>query len=255
MFWAAAAKEFPIKAQTPHSPKVVAVGAATAVLMTFGLGAASAHVSVTPDAPAEGGFTQVTFRVPSESKTATTTKIKVDLPTDTPLTSVRAKPVQGWTTEIVKGALPQPVNIDGATITEAPLSVTWTAQDAQSQLSGDEYQMFSVYVGRLPKSGTTLTLPVAQSYSDGTVRNWDDPVVEGQKEPQDPAPSFVTTAALTVQDGHAAPAATEAAVAPAASMTTDTSFPTLTWVALAAGLIGLAAGVAAFLRAGRNKKI
>ncbi|ADX75162.1 Domain of unknown function (DUF1775) (plasmid) [Pseudarthrobacter phenanthrenivorans Sphe3] len=129
-----------------HSLKLVAVGAATAALMTFGLGAASAHVSVTPDATDEGGTTQVTFRVPSESKTATTTKIKVDLPTATPFTSVRVKPVPGWTAELVRGALPQPVTVDGATITEAPLSVTWTANDAQSQLSADQYQMFSLSV-------------------------------------------------------------------------------------------------------------
>ncbi|MDE8670009.1 YcnI family protein [Pseudarthrobacter sp. H3Y2-7] len=243
-----------MKNQTPHAFKVVAVGAATAALMTVGLGAASAHVSVTPDAPAEGTSTQVTFRVPSESKTATTTKIKVDLPTDTPLTSVRVKPVQGWTTEIVRGALPQPITVDGATITEAPLSVTWTANDAQSQLTGDQYQMFSVYVGRLPKSGTTVTLPLTQSYSDGSVRNWDDPVVEGQKEPEDPAPAFVTTAAESGEGGHAGATAAKQATEPVASVDTNAPAPGLIWAALATGLAGLAAGVASFLRAGRNKK-
>lgn len=241
-----------MKTKTPLPLKVTALGAATAALMTLGLGAASAHVSVTPDAPAEGASTQVTFRVPSESKTAGTTKIKVDLPTATPLTSVRVKPVPGWTAEIVRGPLPQPVTVDGATITEAPLSVTWTANDAQSQLTADQYQMFSMYVGRLPKSGTTVTLPVAQSYSDGSIRNWDDPVVEGQGEPQDPAPSFVTTAAAQGEGSHAATAADQA-TAPVASVNTEVPAPGLIWAALAAGLIGLAAGVAAFFRAGRTR--
>jgi uncharacterized protein YcnI len=243
-----------MKTTTPRSLRTVAVGAATAALMTLGLGAASAHVSVTPDATDEGSFTQLTFRVPSESKTATTTRIKVDLPTDTPFTSVRVKPVPGWSTEIVRGTLPQPVTADGATITEAPLSVTWTANDAQSQLSPDQYQAFSLSVGRLPKSGTTVLLPAAQTYSDGTVRNWDDPTVEGQGEPQDPAPSFVTTAAVAGQHGHAATVAAETDVVPAASVSTDAPVPTLTWAAFAAGLLGLTAGVTALFHARRIRK-
>lgn len=238
--------------KTTRSLKVAAVGTATATLMTFGIGAASAHVTVTPDAPAEGASTQVTFRVPSESKTATTTKIKVNLPTDTPFTSVRVKPVAGWTAEVVRGKLPQPVTVNGATITEAPLSVSWTANEAPSQLTEDQYQMFSVHVGQLPKSGTTVMLPVAQSYSDGSVRNWDDPVVEGQGEPEDPAPSFVTTAAQPAQQhGHAGTAS--AATETVASVSPDAPPPGLIWAALAAGLLGLAAGIAAFFRSGRTR--
>jgi periplasmic copper chaperone A len=240
---------------TKRSLKAAAIGAATATLMTCGLGAASAHVTVTPDAPAEGASTQVTFRVPSESKTATTTKIKVNLPTDTPFTSVRVKPVPGWTAEVVRGPLPQPVIVDGATLTEAPLSVSWTANDAPSQLTVDQYQMFSVHVGRLPKSGTTVMLPVAQSYSDGSVRNWDDPVTEGQGEPEDPAPSFVTTAAQQAQQhGHAGTTAATPATETVASVSSDAPSPGLIWAALAAGLLGLAAGTAAFFRSGRTRK-
>ena len=242
-----------MRTKNPRSLKVAAIGAATATLMTCGLGAASAHVTVTPDAPAEGASTQVTFRVPSESKTATTTKIKVDLPTDTPFTSVRVKPVPGWTAEVVRGTLPRQVAVNGATITEGPLSVSWTANDAASQLTEDQYQMFSVYVGRLPKSGTTVMLPVAQSYSDGSVRNWDDPVVEGQGEPDDPAPSFVTTAALSAQHGHADTAAATPATETVASVSSDAPSPGLIWTALAAGLFGLAAGAAAFFRSGRTR--
>jgi periplasmic copper chaperone A len=238
----------------PRSLRAVAIGAATAAFLTVGLDAASAHVSVTPDATDEGGYTQLTFKVPSESKTATTTTIRVDLPTATPFTSVRVKPVPGWTAEIAKGKLPQPVTVDGATVTEAPLSVTWTANDVQSQLTEDQYQAFSLSVGRLPKAGTTVLLPAAQTYSDGSVRNWDDPVVAGQGEPQDPAPSFTTTVSSTSQHGHASATAAETAVVPAASVSTEAARPALTWVAFAAGLLGLTAGVAAFLRAGRTRK-
>jgi uncharacterized protein YcnI len=225
--------------------------------MTFGLGSASAHVSVVPDSTSEGGYSQLTFKVPSESKTATTSKIKVELPAATPFTSVRVKPVPGWTAEIVRGALPQPVTVEGATITEAALSVTWTANNAESQLSSDQYQVFSLSVGRLPKSGTTVTLPVAQSYSDGSVRNWDDPVVEGQGEPDEPAPSFVTTAA---QEGHgaaghgaAAPAAQTAELSATAAVT-PAADNTLGIAGLGAGILGLALGSAALIRTRTPRK-
>ncbi|UKA56622.1 YcnI family protein (plasmid) [Arthrobacter sp. FW305-BF8] len=232
--------------------RIAAAGAATAALMSLGLAAASAHIEVTPEVTAEGGSTQLTFRVPSESKTAKTAKIKVDLPVSTPFSSVRAKPVEGWKAEIVKGKLPKPVTVNGATVTEAPLSVTWTATDPQYQLSDQQYQTFSIFAGRLPKSGTTVTLPIVQTYSDGKVRNWDDPAVEGQDEPQDPAPSFVTTVAA--EGGHAETATAEQAAEPAAAVTDATSSQGLTWAALAAGLLGLAAGVAAMFQARRARK-
>lgn len=239
-----------MKTKTTFSLRAAAAAAATAALLALGLEAASAHVTVTPDATDEGGYTELHFKVPSESKTAATTRIKVDLPTTSPFTSVRVKPVPGWTAEITKGKLPQPVTAEGATITEAPLSVTWTASDAQSQLTADQYQTFSLSVGRLPKSGTTLLLPAEQTYSDGTVRNWDDPVVEGQAEPEDPAPSFTTTAATPGQHGHGTAAAVETEVEAVADVTAAAPMLTL---ACAAGLLGLAAGAAALFRTLRSR--
>jgi uncharacterized protein YcnI len=241
-----------MKTKTPSSLRAAAVAAATAALLALGLNAASAHVTVTPEATDEGRYTELHFRVPSESKTAATTRIKVDLPTTTPFTSVRVKPVPGWTAEIIKGKLPQPVTAEGATVTEAPLSVIWTASDTQSQLTADQYQTFSLSVGRLPKSGTTLLLPAEQTYSDGTVRNWDDPMVNGQAEPEDPAPFFTTTAAAPGQHGHAVSVPMETAVEPVAEVTETAPMLTL---ACAAGFLGLAAGGAALfrtLRPGKN---
>ena len=57
-------------------------------------------------------------------------------------------------------------------------------------------------LAKLPVAGTTLTLPAAQTYTDGTVVSWDQPAVEGQPEPEHPAPSFVTTAEDDTATGH-----------------------------------------------------
>lgn len=189
--------------------QTIAAASAAAGIIVMGATAASAHVSVNPDDTGANGYTHLTFNVPNESKTAKTSKLEVKLPTDTPFTSVSVKPVEGWSAQVITGDLPKPVTVSGTTVTKAPTSVVWTA-DATHQLGKNEYQAFSLSVGRLPAAGTTVTLKAAQTLTDGTVVNWDEESAEGQPEPEHPAPSFTTTA----EDGTAA--AAPAATAPAA---------------------------------------
>ncbi|MFE4833269.1 YcnI family protein [Arthrobacter sp. NPDC056691] len=238
--------------------KTATVAAAAAGLMALGVCSASAHVHVDPASTSAGGFSQLTFRVPNESETAKTTKVTVTLPTATPFTSVSVKPMDGWTAKITEAALPAPVTVEGAKITKAAATVTWTA-DAAHQLGQHEYQTFSISVGRLPEAGTTVALPAAQTYSDGTVVNWNQPETAGQAEPEHPVPSFVTTAGAD-EHAHAAAAsaapvadtatADTAADTAAASSTTPVTAADNTFgiAGLGAGLLGLAAGTAALLR-------
>lgn len=238
-----------------------AVALTTVGLMTLGLGVANAHVTVAPASTTEDGYSQLTFSVPNESETAGTNKLEVQLPTEQPFTSVRVKPVEGWTAEVVTGTLPEPVTTaDGATLTEAPLSVVWTAE-AGSEISQQEYQTFAISVGRLPEAGTTVVLPATQTYTDGEVRAWDEETVEGEAEPESPAPSFVTTVAEEGEEAHGAShggataEATESAEAIAAepaAASTDTSSSAIGWAGLVAGLLGLAAGVTALARTRRQ---
>jgi uncharacterized protein YcnI len=234
-----------MQTSTPRALKTLTVLATAAGLMALGVGAASAHVRVDPASTSAGGFSQLTFRVPNESATAKTTGLTVTLPTGTPFTSVSVKPMDGWTATVTEANLPAPVTVEGATITKVAASVTWTA-DAAHQLGPHEYQTFSISVGRLPAAGTTVSLPAAQTYSDGNVVNWGDPVVEGQPEPGHPVPSFVTTAAT----GEHAQTAPVADTTPASSTTPAPAAPdnTLGILGLGAGVLGLAAGSAALVR-------
>lgn len=236
-----------MKTSLRRALKTTAAAMMTAGMLAAGAAAASAHVHVDPDDTAAGGYTHLTFNVPNESATAKTVKVAVTLPTDTPLTSVSVKPVEGWTAQVTTSDLPQPMTVAGATITKAPSSVVWTA-DAAHQIGQNEYQSFSLSVGVLPEAGTTVTLPTVQSYTDGTEVKWDEKTVEGQAEPEHPAPSFVTTA----KDAQpAAGSASAAAPAPAASGTADAPSDggtTAGWFGLAAGLLGLIAGGTALAR-------
>jgi uncharacterized protein YcnI len=224
--------------------RTAAAAAATAGLLALGAAAASAHVSVAPDDPAAGGYTHLAFNVPNESPTAKTSKLEVTFPTDTPFTSVSVKPIEGWTEQVVTSDLPKPVTINGSTVTKAVSSVVWTA-DAAHELGQNQYQAFALSVGVLPAAGTTVALPAVQTYTDGSVVKWDEKAVDGQPEPEHPAPSFVTTA----EDGTAAASAPAAdAPAPASATSPSDSGSTAGWFGLAAGLLGLAAGIAALIR-------
>src|SRR3954451_4175449 len=86
---------------------VAAVAAVTAA-MVFPA-AASAHVTVNPNTATQGGYTKVTFRVPTERDDASTTKVEVAIPTDKPIASVSLKPVQGWTAVSETAKLTTPI--------------------------------------------------------------------------------------------------------------------------------------------------
>src|SRR3954470_17328344 len=164
---------------------VVAATAATVVLGSAGL--ASAHVTVSsPDASA-GGYGKVTFRVPNESDTASTVKVRIQLPTATPLASVSTMPVPGWTATTTKAPLNPPVkDDDGNTISEAVSVVEFDAAPGGG-IGPGQFQEFSLSGGPFPDAAS-LTFPVVQSYSDGSETAWIEPSVEGQAEPEHPAP-------------------------------------------------------------------
>jgi uncharacterized protein YcnI len=251
--------------------KTAAAASMTAGLLAAGAVAASAHVTVDPSKTAEGGFTKLTFSVPNESETAKTNRLEVKLPTDTPLASVSVKPIDGWKAQVVTTALPKPVEIDGATVTKAPTRVIWTA-DTAHQIGQNEFQTFTLSVGRLPAAGTTVTLPAVQGYTDGTTVNWADtedaghdhaaasasasapasaPASASAEKEHHPAPAFVTTAAEATGSATATPdAAPAASTAPAGS---SSGSETAVWLGLVAGVLGLAAGVTALVRTRARK--
>jgi uncharacterized protein YcnI len=161
------------------------------------------------------------------------------------------KPVDGWTVEVLEADLPAPITVNGTTITKAPASVVWTADEAH-QISQRQYQTFSISVGRLPQAGTTVLLPAAQTYSDGTVVNWSEAEVAGQAKPKHPGPSFVTTPPA---GEHGAEATADIKAASATSATSqDFGSTPLGWAGLGTGLLGLAAGVTALARTRRVEK-
>jgi len=195
--------------------RALAVTGTGALLVVAAALPASAHVHAVPDATAADGYSVVTFRVPNESETASTVRLVTTLPQDAPFTFVAVRPVPGWTAQVTQDPLPTPVTRDGATVTRAPHTVTWTA-DAGAGIAPGQFQEFALDLGPLPAAGTRVLLPTVQTYSDGDVASWTEPQAAGAPEPDNPAPAFTTTAAVADDD---APATASPAAAPVASST------------------------------------
>lgn len=165
--------------------RIVSTLAATAVL-TAVPGLAMAHVTVNPTSATPGSYVTLTFKVPTESATASTTKVEVDLPTDHPFGSVSYQPVAGWTTAVTTTKLAHAVETDDGDITEAPTKIVWTAQ-AGAGIKPGQFQTFLISAGPVPDTAK-VQFDVKQTYSDGSVVNWNQPTVAGQVEPDHPAP-------------------------------------------------------------------
>ncbi|HJQ06523.1 MAG TPA: YcnI family protein [Nocardioides sp.] len=170
-------------------------GSAAVPVALVALGApALAHVTVDPDTAPGGGYTTVAFRVPTESDTASTTQVQVYLPTDHPFGSVSVRPVTGWRYRVVEQKLTTPITTDDGQVSQAVSQIAWTATSRATAIKPGEFQDFSVSLGPLPDSGSVV-FKVLQTHSDGEVARWIQPAVEGQAEPEHPAPTLTLTPA------------------------------------------------------------
>jgi uncharacterized protein len=208
-------------------------------------GPAAAHVSVSSPAAVQGGYASVTFKVPTESATASTTGLKVQLPLDQPLASVSVLPVPGWTYTVTRSKLATPIRSEDGDITEAVSVIEWRAASDQSAIKPGEFNQFTISAGPLPKA-PSMTFKAIQSYSDGEVVSWIEQAAEGSSaDPEHPAPTLTlapagssSTPVGSTGSASAAPSPSQ----PAAAATSESSDDTRANVALALGAVGVLLG-------------
>jgi periplasmic copper chaperone A len=160
-----------------------------------GAGAASAHVGVSSTDAAAGGFGKLTFRVPNESDTASTVALRISIPEESAMASLRARPVPGWTVGTTRSDLATPLESHGEQVTSYVSVVEFRAVDGGGIRPG-EFQEFALSGGPFPEADQ-LSFPTVQTYGDGTESAWIEPTVEGQAEPEHPAPVLPLTEATT----------------------------------------------------------
>jgi uncharacterized protein YcnI len=217
------------------------VVAALVGLLAVGAGIASAHVTVRSPNASSGGFGTVVFTVPNESDTASTTRVRIQIPESTPLASVSVEQVPGWTVTTTQTTLKKPLTTDdGVTVTTATSVIDFEAAKGGGIPPG-QFQEFRLSGGPFPDSAT-MTFNVVQTYSDGTEAAWIEPTIQGQPEPQHPAPVLK----LTSDSG----ATSTPAAAATSSSSSGTSWPA--WLALGIAVLALLVAVVGVLSARRR---
>ncbi|WP_332662778.1 YcnI family copper-binding membrane protein [Aeromicrobium sp.] len=165
----------------------------SAALITAALvgiaGPAFAHVTVSSTDAAQGGFGKAVFRVPTESETASTTKLVVTLPTDTPFAFVSAESKPGWQVTVEDANLDRPTKVGEFELTKAVRTITWTSTGAG--IPPSQFDEFAISGGPFPEAGE-ISFTAVQTYSDGEVVAWDQ-AQKGDTEAEHPAPTLRLT--------------------------------------------------------------
>lgn len=209
---------------------------------------ASAHVSVSSADAAAGGFGKLTFRVPNESDTASTVAVRIQIPQEAALASLRARPVPGWTVTLTETDLEEPIESHGQEISSY-VSVVEFRAEAGGGIGPGQFQEFALSGGPFPDADE-LMFPTVQTYSDGNETAWIEATADGQK-PEHPAPALTLAAggddaSATHEENSAVVSATSAEASEGTSKAT---------VALVVAVLALVAGLAGVVlgwRAGRR---
>jgi uncharacterized protein len=218
--------------------------AAGAVLL---LAAAPAWAHVTVVAPGVGpgaSDASITFRVPDESDAASTTGLRVQLPTDHPIAGVLVAPQAGWTAVVKQTKLATPIHTDDGDITEVVSEVDWTAE-AGGGIKPGFFGQFTIIAGKLPDGVAELTFKAVQQYSDGSTVSWiEEPAPGSSTEPEHPAP--VLSLAGSSDSASAGPTGSSSAVSVSGDDSDAASRSTAT-VGIVLGAIGVLLGAAALV--------
>lgn len=235
------------------SRAAAALGVATLTTLTVSTGFADAHIKAHAPEATQGGSSKITFSVPDEQEKASTVKVEIDFPKDTPIASVDTKAIPGWHAEVTTAPLPAPVKVNNAEVKEAVTSVVWTANPGTAIAPG-QFAEFDVAADALPDNTDKLVFTAIQTYDNGSVVRWDQRQAPGQPEPEHPAPE-VALAKATDGDGAGAGAGQPThgvSPAPTATPPGAATDDTARWLAgggLAVGVLGLGVGIGATLRA------
>ena len=218
--------------------------AAVAVIGLLALaGPASAHVTVAADDSTKGaGDAILTFRVPNEQDAATTTKLDIKFPVKDPIASVKPAAVPGWVVTTTTVKFNPPIKTDDGTITQGVGEVSYTAAPGNKGIPIGGFGAFQILVGPLPDANQVVFSAV-QTYSNGKVAAWIQPVTDPANPPQSPTPILALHAATSASAGTMNMAPATVAAAPAAVALSSYATQSEVNTARTLGLIGLIAGV------------
>ena len=224
--------------------RFVVAGAVAGMFVCLLAGPAAAHVSIDPPSVPKGATVKLSFLVPNESTTLRTTKVQIVFPAAPnviPGVAVEAKP--GWKFTVVNQTLAQPITTDDGTIDTVIGSITWTADNTAAGIGKDEFGEFTVDADGIPENTDQLVFKAVQTYSDGSLVRWGDPVTPGGPVAEHPTPILQ----LTAPAGESSGSTTTTTEPASGGGTTVVSTATQDNSARALGIVGVAVGAIALL--------
>ena len=150
--------------------------------------AANAHVMLEYQvAPAAASY-RAAFKIGHGCGSSPTRQVVVHVPPA--MRGARPMPKAGWTLEVTREPLAQPITSHGRTVTEDATRVTWTAKTRDDMLAAAHYDEF-VLVAQTPEQPGTLHWPVQQICEEGR-HDWTELPKPGEKpgDRKSPAPAL-----------------------------------------------------------------
>lgn len=248
------------------------LGAVTALAGTallLNAGAASAHVTVDPTVTDSGAYTVLTFSNGHGCEGSPTTELTISIPDGIYSVSPTRQPY--YDIEKVMEELDEPVDDGhGGQYTERVSEVVYTANTPLPDGQRDAFELSL----KLPEdeAGTKLEFPAIQTCEEGETA-WIEETVEGEPEPDTPAPFIVLTEAGGEADAASAGEAEDASTTDdaaaegqdegasdeesaggetSAASTAQSGSSPLAWAGLGLGALGAALGGTALARSGKK---
>jgi periplasmic copper chaperone A len=217
---------------------------------------ATAHVTVAADdATKSADDATLTFRVPNERDDAVTMKLDITFPTKNPIASVKPEPKTGWTVTMKTVKFNPPIKTDDGTITSGVGEVVYTASSKAVGIPINQADSFQILVGPLPDTDS-VAFPTVQTYSNGQVVSWVEPVTDPENPPENPAPVLTLAAPPSAASAEKSLPSVAAAKAPDLSAYATTSQAdnarNLGIAGIVVGALGLLAGAFGITRGRRR---
>jgi len=212
--------------------------------------AADAHVTVDPPSAPQGGNARLSFLVPNEDTHATVTKIQIAFPTPpaAPISNVSVGQKPGWKATVTTKHLTKAIATDDGTVTDIVSEVDWAALTPAAAVKPGEFGEFTIDADGLPAHEDRVVFKAVQTYSNGKVVRWIDPVTEESPEGAFPTPILE----LTVPGGTGTPTTSSVSTGGASTIlapaTKDNSARALGVIGIALGAVALVFATGALVR-------
>ncbi len=217
---------------------------------------AAAHVTVDPASAPKGSSVKLSFLVPNEAAAARVTQVQIAFPTppNTPIASVAVESKPGWTIRVTRRQVAPPIQTDDGTVSSIVSIVTWKARTPADAIEPEQFGAFTIQADGLPDDRDEVVFRAIQTYSDGSVERWIEPVTPDGPEAEHPTPILVltepdggTTATTSpTPSGTTAPSTNRTTII--ATSTEDNSARALAVVAIVLGAVALILATGALMK-------